>query len=214
MRRQSTRSELMTEVLVADGHPTTRFGLKRLLETVNSIEVTGEYDNTEEVLRLMEKLDPDLVVMDLNLKSALDGTGVCRRIKELAEAPRILAYADQNFVEGLSSCLIAGVDSYLHKRSTCEEFLDAIRRTVAGERVWKIEEHFSETKPATCADLDDADLTPRERDVITLKLHHYTNSEIAAELYISIHTVKHHLTSVYRKLGRTGKDLLRSQPRL
>lgn len=176
--------------------------------------MVGECVEGREALRLVEEVRPDLVVLDLGLTDEVDGIELCRRIKSLPEAPYLLVYTDHNFAESLSSCLLAGVDSYLHKRSTCEEFLDAIRRTVAGERVWKIEEHFSETKPATCADLDDADLTPRERDVITLKLHHYTNSEIAAELYISIHTVKHHLTSVYRKLGRTGKDLLRSQPRL
>lgn len=204
----------MHELIVADGCPATRYGIRKLLESAYGMEVAGECSNAEETFSLLEKLNPDLVVLDLNLGGALDGTEVCHKIKDLAEAPRILAYADQNFAEGLSPCLLAGVDSYLHKRSTCEEFLDAVRRTVAGERVWKIEDHLQETKPAPRIDLDKANLTPREREVITLKLDRQTNAEIAAAPHISLDTVKHHLTSVYRKLGRTGRDLLKVQPRL
>lgn len=151
----------MTKAIVADGHPTTRFGIRKLLETMDGIEVAGECGNAEEAFCLLKKLNPDLIVLDLNLKSALDGTGVCLRIKELIEAPRILAYADQNFAEGLSPCLLAGVDSYLHKRSTCEEFLDAVRRTVAGERVGKLEDHLQETNQSP-ASTSTAAISPPE----------------------------------------------------
>lgn len=176
--------------------------------------MVGECVEGREALRLVEEVRPDLVVLDLGLTDEVDGIELCRRIKSLPEAPYLLVYTDHTFAESISPCLLAGVDSYLHKRSTCEEFLDAIRRTVAGERVWKIEELLRETEPPPCIDPDGTNLTLREQEVLALKLRRRTNAEIAAELYISVHTVKHHVTSIYRKRGRAGKDLLGSQLRL
>jgi DNA-binding NarL/FixJ family response regulator len=95
---------------------------------------------------------------------------------------------------------LAGADSYLHRRSDRAVIVDAVRRTIAGESVWDLPEGAEPTS-MPLGDPAATRLTSRELEVLTLKLHRRTNSEIASSLNISPHTVKHHVSSIIRKLG-------------
>jgi DNA-binding NarL/FixJ family response regulator len=100
--------------------------------------------------------------------------------------------------------LLAGADSYLHRARDRGAIVDAARRTAAGERVWYGAEQFGEAAPIVCAGPQAVGLTQRELEVLTLKHHRLTNADIAAQLNISRHTVKHHVSSIHRKLTGAG----------
>ena len=107
-------------VVLAEGPPAMRLGLKNLM-SASGIQVVGESGDGERALRLVEEMRPDIVVLDLNLDGETEGTEICRQIKSLPEAPCILLYTAQAFDEDVSSCLLAGAASYVHKCTACEE---------------------------------------------------------------------------------------------
>jgi two-component system response regulator DevR len=194
---------------VVDDHPVTREGQRSVLSAEGDIQIVGEADTGEEALRLVTEAAPDLVVLDLNLAGKPNGIELCRRIKALPDAPYILLFTDYDLAEDVASRTSAETNGYLHKRSGSEELLDTIRRVATGEKVWKARERVGEWGSVSHAALEDAQLTPRELEVLAMKLRRRTNAEIADALHISLNTVKHHVTSIYKKLEKTRKDLLR-----
>jgi DNA-binding NarL/FixJ family response regulator len=187
-------------VLLVDDHPTFRFGLKYLLSSVEGVEVVGEAESVTEAVRLARDLRPDLVLLDLRLG---EGSGIeaCREIKALQSAPRVLVLTAHTSVEDVAGATLAGADGYLHKGVEGEQILDAVKRVRASGRVWLLpagdEEEAANRMRKTS---DQARLTPKEKEVFTLVLKRRTNAEIAKELYISLYTVKNHVSSILRKL--------------
>lgn len=190
----------MTRVLVADGHPAMRLGIKGML-LATDVVVVGEACCGEEVLRLVGELRPDLVTLGLNLAGDADGIGVCRRLKELDDPPRVLVYTGYNLDEDVASCLLAGADSYLSKRTCCDDLLDAIRRTAAGGRVWKVGGRAGDPRSRLHHTAEGVKLTEKELQVAVLILRRYTNQQIADELYVSVPTVKTHVCHILDKFN-------------
>ncbi len=186
-------------VLLVDDHPTVRFGLKHLLESAGD-EVTGEAGNAADALRLAGELRPDVVLLDLRLGQD-SGIEVCREIKALPDAPRVLVFTAHTGAEDIAGATLAGADGYLHKGVAGEELIGAVGRTHAGSRVWLL----PAAEEAAASRIEEvsgqARLTPKEREVFALVLKRRTNAEIAKELYISLYTVKNHVSSILRKLG-------------
>jgi two-component system, NarL family, response regulator DevR len=195
-------------VAIIDGHPITRTGLKTALGTEEDIQIVGEAESGGEALRLVSEAAPDLVVLGLNLVGEPDGVEVCRQIKTMPDAPCVLIFTVYNFAEDMASSLLAGADSYLHKRSSTEVLLDTVRRTVSGEKIWDVGERVGDPRSALRTTPEGARLTPRELEVLALKIRRRTNAEIADALGISLDTAKHHITSIYKKLGKTRRDIL------
>jgi two-component system response regulator DevR len=190
-------------IAVADSCPAMRLGITAILSQ-NNIEIVGETGDGEELLLLVQERRPDLVVLSINLAGKLNGVEVCRRIKVLPNAPYVLVHTAYNFAEAISSCAQAGADSCLHAHTDPEEFLDALHRTAAGEPVWEVGRHIKEERSAGDPISAEGDqLTPREIEVLGLKLRRHLNAEIAEELGISVHTVKHHVTRIHKKLAVT-----------
>ena len=185
---------------VVDGYPVSRAGLQAFLGSAVGIRLVGEAEDGEGALRLVAEELPDLVVLGYVLSRGADGVQVCRSIKRSPDPPRILALPGSNFAEARLPFFLAGADSYLHRRSDRAVIVDAVRRTIAGESVWDLPEGAEPTS-MLLGDPAAARLTSRELEVLTLKLHRRTNSEIAGSLNISLHTVKHHVSSIIRKLG-------------
>ena len=187
-------------ILLVDDHPTVRFGLRHLLVSAG-FEVVGEAEDAAGALRLVAELRPDLVLLDLRLGED-SGIEVCREIKALPEAPRVLVFSAHSSVEDVAGATLAGADGYLHKGVGGEELIDAVRRTVAGGRVWLLPSENEEEAAARIREASsEARLTPKEKEVFALVLTRRTNAEIAGELYISLYTVKNHVSSILRKLG-------------
>lgn len=187
-------------ILLVDDHPTVRLGLKHLLESAAGNEVVGEAGNAADAVRLAGELRPDVVLLDLRLGDD-SGIEVCREVKAMPDAPRVLVFTAHTNVEDVAAATLAGADGYLHKGVSGEELLDAVERTHAGKRVWLLpaaeEESASRIEEAS----GEARLTPKEKEVFALVLKRRTNAEIAAELYISLYTVKNHVSNILRKLG-------------
>lgn len=190
------------KVVIADGHPTTRLGIKSLLLTTEA-SVVGEVDDGEELVRLVEETKPDLVILDLNLDGEVDGPEICRRTKASGlNPPRVLVHTANDSAEEVSSCLLAGADSCLPKWAVNRELLDAIQRTAAGERVWNLDDLIAVgERSRACSKPDGGRLTPREREVVGLVLRRYSNARIAEEMHVSQTTVKTHVRNILGKLG-------------
>lgn len=196
------------KVLLADGHPATRIGVRVLLDRVEGAEVVGEAASDEDALRLVEELSPDLVVLDPELEGRMGGPEVLRRLKALPDPPRVLVYSAHSAEEDAVVASLVGADGYLCKRVRGERFPEVVARIYGGQGVW-----------LTCSDgyesagsLDDlaeqAGLTPKEREVLALLAKRYTNREIAAELHLSPNTIKTHVRSVLKQLGLKNRQEL------
>jgi DNA-binding NarL/FixJ family response regulator len=188
-------------VLLVDDHPTVRFGIRHLLASASEVEVVCEAESAAEAVRLAESLRPDLVLLDLRLGGD-SGIEACREIKALPDAPRVLVFTAHTSAENVAGATLAGAEGYLHKGVEAEKLLDAIERTHAGGRVWLLPtENEVEAATRLKESSDEALLTPKEKEVFALVLKRRTNPEIAEELYISLYTVKNHVSSILRKLG-------------
>lgn len=198
------------KVLLADGHPTTRLGIKSLL-LMTDARVVGEAGDGREALRLVEETMPDLVILGLNLTGEVDGVEACRRMKDLPKPPRVLVHAAYNLSGYVSVGLLGEADGYLHKRAYPQKLLDAIHRTAAGERVWLSGDAHGESRFRMHTTPGESDLTQKEREVLALMLRRCTNAEIARKLYLSLPTVKTHVRNILRKTGaKNRKDLFQT----
>lgn len=199
----------MKKVVVADVHSTIRFGLSKLIEATKDIMVIGESDNGEEASCLVEELKPDLLILGLNLKGEKTGIELCQATKALADPPCVMVYAAYDFADHVAFCLLGEADSYVHKSIGCMQLLDAVRCTVAGERVWRPQDVVTNAVLRTHSASNNAGLTAKERQILILLLCGCSNPEIAEELYVTVPTVRTHVRSILRKLGAgCRRDLL------
>jgi DNA-binding NarL/FixJ family response regulator len=200
--------------LIADDHALFRAGIRVILSSRPEIEVVGEAADGEEAVALCRKMRPDLVMMDLTMPQ-VDGIAATRAIK--AEFPRtsvliLTAYADEDL---LMEAVRAGAAGYVVKDSVGPiELLDAVRGILNGEShvdqelVMKLVRRLADEanpifKPVaeTPTELPTGSLTEREIEVLQLLPEGKTNREIAAELHLSLSTVKKRLERIISKLG-------------
>jgi DNA-binding NarL/FixJ family response regulator len=200
--------------LIADDHALFRAGIRVILSSRPDIEVVGEAADGEEAVALCRKMRPHLVMMDLTMPQ-VDGIAATRAIK--AEFPRtsvliLTAYADEDL---LMEAVRAGAAGYVVKDSVGPiELLDAVRGILNGEShvdqelVMKLVRRLADEanpiiKPAaeTPTELPAGSLTEREIEVLRLLPEGKTNREIAAELHLSLSTVKKRLERIISKLG-------------
>ncbi|MDP9425198.1 MAG: response regulator transcription factor [Actinomycetota bacterium] len=196
----------MMKVILADEHPATRLGVRMLLGGVEGAEVVGEVARAEEVLRLVEKMRPDLVVLDPRLGGEMEGPEVLRRLKALPHPPRVLVYSGHSSEEEAVVTSLAGADGYLCKRVRGERFPDVVLKTCGGQGVWLMcpQEYGSAARLEVVAER--AGLTRKEREVLALLAKRYTNREIADQLHLSPNTVKTHVRSVLKQLGLNNRQ--------
>jgi NarL family two-component system response regulator LiaR len=194
-------------VVIADDHAVVRQGLRTFLELQGDIEVAGEADDGEAAVAAVERLSPDVVLMDL-VMPGVDGIEATRRIRARRPATRVIVLTSFVDDDKVVPALRAGAAGYLLKDVGPHELVAAIRTVHAGD---------APLHPAAAARLLDglADdgggrrsaqlLTPREHDVLALIAHGMPNKIIARELGISERTVKTHVSSVLAKLGVTDR---------
>ncbi|MCX8003569.1 MAG: two-component system response regulator NarL [Burkholderiaceae bacterium] len=193
-------------VLVVDDHPLFRKGVLQLLAMEPSIRVVGEAGDGAQALALAARHDPDLTLLDLNLKHE-SGIGVLAALKEADPSRRVVMLTVSDAPADLMAALRAGADGYLLKDMEPEQLLERIRAALAGETV--IGEALAarlaaalreEARQAAAPKRDLAVLTDRELHVLRALADGLSNKRIAQKLAISEGTVKVHVKNVLKKL--------------
>lgn len=191
----------MIKVLLVDDHEMVRLGVSTYLSIQPDIEVVGEASDGQEGVEKTLSLRPDVILMDLVMDN-MDGITATKEI--LAQWPQakiliVTSYIDD---EKVFPAIQAGASGYLLKTSSAQEIAEAVRKTIVGERV--IEEEVSEK----IQNQDYAnqyflyeELTNREREVLDLIAQGKSNQEIAEILFITLKTVKTHVSNILAKLG-------------
>jgi DNA-binding NarL/FixJ family response regulator len=193
-------------VIVADDHHLVRQGIRALLEKADGIKVVGEAADGQEAVELVERLVPDVLVMDMAMPR-LSGNQAVGRVRALRVATQVVIlsmYSDETLVR---QALRNGAKGYLLKRSVTEELLLAIRAASRGEIY--LSPAISRSIVADLLTLQtDADasspferLTSREREVLQLISEGHTNNAIAQILKVSVKTVEKHRANLMSKLN-------------
>jgi len=204
----------VTTIVLADDHHVVRQGLKALLEAEPDFRVVGETGDGLEVVPLVERLQPDVLLLDLMMPS-LNGLEVTRQVSWRSPQTRIVILSMHANEAYVLEALRAGAAAYVLKESTADELVRAIREATAGRRYLspplsaRAIEVYVEKVEETMLDPYET-LTTREREVLHLAAEGHTNAEIAARLFISPRTVETHRANMMRKLDlRTRTDLIR-----
>ncbi len=191
-------------VLIADDHPIFRDGMRGLLESVPDTEVVGEASSGEEAIALAAALQPDVILMDLKMPGC-NGIEATRRI--LATSPHIGVLVVTMFEDDDSvfAAMRAGARGYLLKGANQAETLRAIRAVGNGEAIFgpavaqRLIGFFAAPTPTVPAQVF-PDLTEREREVLALIAEGQGNQEIADQLFLSLKTVRNHVSNIFSKL--------------
>jgi DNA-binding NarL/FixJ family response regulator len=202
-----TRSSYMEaiHVLIADDHPLYRDGMRGLLDSVADIEVVGEATTGDEVVQLSEKLQPDVILMDIKMPG-INGIEATREILHVSPHIGVLVVTMFEDNDSVFAAMRAGALGYLLKDARGEEVLRAIRAVNDGEAIFgpgvaqRLIAFFSAEKPPTAAPQTFPELTPREEEILILITQGHGNREIAELLYISLKTVRNHVSNIFTKL--------------
>ena len=203
-------TEKTTRILLADDHQVVRRGFGLILSAQPGWEIVGEAANGREAVELTERLQPDLVVMDVSMPE-LNGIEATRRIAEFAPRCRILALSMHRDAVYVREILRAGAHGYLLKDASDQDLVDAVRAVSNGQGYLS-----PAVSDAVLSDYrkhvtDPIDLlTSREREVLQLIAEGKTNKEIAQDLYLSVYTVDSHRGRIMEKLNlHSAGELIR-----
>lgn len=196
------------KVLLVEKHPTTRLGLLTALRGEEGIEVIGEAEDAEECLRLVESLDPDIVLLNLKLRGERTGIEACRHIKSLSRHTKVIFHTDINSPEEVSSCWYSGANGYVHKSEDISQIIKAIEDAYSGNSKWLLGSMGEEEQDLVKDAGGQTGLSNREQEIFACLLRRRTNPEIAEELFLSPLTVKTHVAKILGKLGvKSRRDL-------
>jgi DNA-binding NarL/FixJ family response regulator len=190
-------------ILVADDHPVVRDGLIAILSTQPDFEIVGKASNGLETLQQVQALQPDVLLLDLEMPE-LDGVETLRRLREVQASVRAVVFTAFDTDERIVGAVQNGAQGYLLKGAPREDIFNAIRVVHAGGSLLqpvvasKLLRQVSGERMAQQA-LDA--LTPREQHVLKLLATGLQNKEIAVELTITERTVKFYVSSILSKLG-------------
>ena len=193
-------------VVLADDQALVRGGFRMILDSEADIEVVGEASDGGEAARLVERFEPDVVLMDVRMPN-MDGIEATRRIVDSGSAAHVIVLTTYDVDEYVFAALRAGASGFLLKDVRPLELVEAIRIVARGDALLaptvtrRLLDRLIETAPETDAlPIDLRELTERELEVLRLLALGLSNAEIAARLVVSEATVKTHVSSVLRKL--------------
>ena len=189
----------MIRVVIADDHAVVRQGLRTFLDLQDDIEVVAEAGDGEEALEAAERLEPDVVLIDL-VMPRLDGIEAIRRLRERLPATRAIVLSSFVDDDKLFPAVRAGAAGYLLKDIQPQELVEAIRTVHGGGALL-----HPQVAARLLEELTEDPLTPREREVLVLIGRGMPNKLIARELSLSEKTVKAHVSSILAKLGVTDR---------
>lgn len=189
------------QVVIVDDHVMVREGIKQLLEMDGDIKVIGEAGDGEEGIKIIEKTDPDVILLDVNMPK-MNGLEMLQKLKKTGIPRKVLILTIHNEVEYLLKAVEIGVNGYVLKDSELAVLRKAIFSVHHGENyiqpslapllMKRMQENTSEVAEG---------LTKREMEVLKLIAEGMYNKEIAEKLMISEKTVKNHVSNIFRKIN-------------
>ena len=190
------------QVLIVDDHPLMRRGIRQLLEIDDSFNVVGEASSGTEAIGLANRLSPDVILLDLNMKG-LSGLDTLHALRRDGVSARIIVLTVSDARNDVYALIDAGADGYLLKDSDPEELLAAIRHgAVHGDAFSaQVREYLHTRKDIVKSDDPFTTLTERELDVLQEVARGQSNKQIATVLHIFEETVKVHIRNLLRKLN-------------
>ena len=186
------------KVILVDDHEMVRLGLKSFLNLQPDVEVVGEAGNGLDGINLALELKPDVVVMDLVMPE-MSGVEATLKLLEEWKEVKILVLTSYLDNEKIYPVIEAGAKGYMLKTSSAAEILNAIQKVAHGELAIETEVDKKIKAHDMQPELHE-DLTARERDILRLLAKGYDNQTIADELFISLKTVKTHVSNILAKL--------------
>lgn len=191
-------------ILIADDHPVFRYGLRALLRAEPATEVVGEATSGEEVIALAASLQPDVILMDINLPG-INGIEATRSILATNPHISILMLTMFDDEDSIFAAMRAGARGYLLKGADGDETVRAIHVVSTGEAIFSSTiarrlMQYLEAPRQNAPPQAFPELTEREREILTLIAQGYTNTAIADRLVLSSKTVRNYVSNIFSKL--------------
>jgi DNA-binding NarL/FixJ family response regulator len=192
-------------VVIVDDEPLIRSGLRAIVDAESDLTVVGEAGDGAEVLGVVRRTRPDVVLMDVRMP-AVDGIRATQLVLDGVDpAPRVLVVTTFENDDYVYDALRAGASGFLLKRTPPADIIQGIRTVATSESLLFPEAirslAIAYARPAEPSGLDHAQLTDREQEVLRLMARGMSNAEIAAELFLGLQTVKTHVANLLGKLG-------------
>lgn len=192
----------MIKVLVVDDHDLVRMGISRMLSDDPEIEVIGEADSGEAAIRMVKALNPDVVLLDVNMPN-IGGVEATKRLRQFDEKVKILAVSSVSSQPYPSMLLKAGVNGYITKGTPLAEMIKAIKKVHQGSK------YFSSDVAEQLADMLLTDneespfdrLSEREKQVAMMVVNCQSPQQIADQLFVSVKTVNTYRYRIFEKVG-------------
>ena len=186
-------------VLLADDHAMFRQGVREMLSTDEGIEVVGEAENGREAVLLADRLEPDVVLLDVEMP-VMGARESMERMLDITPSPRVIIVTMHDDPRLVRELIGLGASAYLVKSATIEELHTAVHNAASSPPGDVI------LPPKTLKDPTEADgLSRRELEVLLMVARGMSNQQIAVSLYLSEATVKRHLANIYPKLGVSSR---------
>ncbi|MEP1217073.1 MAG: two-component system response regulator NarL [Marinobacter sp.] len=199
-------SDAPASILLIDDHPLLRQGIKQLIEMEDEMQVVGEASNAADGILLAQELEPDLVLMDLNMPE-MNGIEALKKLREGSISSRIVMFTVSDHEDDVVSALRAGADGYLLKDMEPEDMMRQLHDAAVGKMVISdrltalLAQALRSQKPQQTSRPDFDSLTPREKDILRLIAEGLSNKMIGRKLDISDGTVKVHVKHLLKKLN-------------
>jgi DNA-binding NarL/FixJ family response regulator len=198
-----TGADAPLKVLIVDDHPLLLAGARRALERSEGIEVVGEAQSPSQAMGLVERRRPQVVLMDLRMPG-VTGTEHIEAVRETWPDIKVVVLSATEDRSAIDAALQAGASAFVVKSVNTAD-LAAVVRQVANGTVVHASTAMPRRRDADSQPPPGPDLTDRERSILAKAARGLTTTQIGRELFISEHTVKFHLTNVYRKLGVSNR---------
>lgn len=188
-------------VVLADDHPIVRSGIKTALESDSDIEVIGEANDGDEAQQICQELTPNVLLLDLNMPGPKP-TDTIAYIREASPSTRVVMLTAHDDDAYIRAVMRAGISGYLLKEEAVDTVVKAVRAVNKGAAWYsqEIADRFVKWQFGTEPEIEEAHLTPRERQLLILISKGWDNARIADELKLAEQTVRNYSSTLYEKL--------------